>query len=92
MTLSVLEGHSPMQAFSSAIFRICGASRGPSASAELLIAAQYSYHEQLIRSHGIYQNVPMAFSGLQVSNLFQPLQTFLNQNLTKYSISIINEE
>ena len=38
MTLSVLEGHSLLQAFSSsAIFHICGASRGPSASAELLV-------------------------------------------------------
>jgi len=35
MTLSVLEGHSLLQA-SSAI-RICGASRGPSASAELSV-------------------------------------------------------
>jgi len=37
MTLSVLEGHSLLQAFLSAIFRICGVSRGPSASAELLV-------------------------------------------------------
>jgi len=37
MTLSVLECHSLLQAFSSAIFRICGASHGPSASAELLV-------------------------------------------------------
>jgi len=32
----VLEGHFPNQAYSSAIFRICGALRGHSASAELL--------------------------------------------------------
>ena len=37
MTLSVLEGHFLLQAFSSAIFRIYNASRGPSASAELLV-------------------------------------------------------
>jgi len=37
MTLSVLEGHSPLQAFSSAIFRICVASCGPYASAALLV-------------------------------------------------------
>jgi len=30
-------GHSLLQAFSGAIFRICGASRGPSALAELLL-------------------------------------------------------
>jgi len=35
MALSVLEGHFPVASFLSAIFRICGASRGPSASAEL---------------------------------------------------------
>jgi len=35
MTLSVLEGHSLLQAFSSVMFRICGASRGP--YAELLV-------------------------------------------------------
>jgi len=29
MTLNVLEGHSLLPAFSSAIFRICGASRSP---------------------------------------------------------------
>jgi len=37
MTLSVLEVHSLLQAFSSAIFRIYAASRNPSASAELLV-------------------------------------------------------
>jgi len=37
MTLSVIEGHSLLQAFSSATFRICDALRGPSASAELLV-------------------------------------------------------
>jgi len=37
MTLSVIEIIFLLQAFSSAIFRICGASRGPSASAELLV-------------------------------------------------------
>jgi len=37
MTLTVLEGHSLLQAFSSAIFRICGVSHGPSAPAELLV-------------------------------------------------------
>ena len=37
MTLGVHEGHSLLQAFSSAMFCICGASRGPSASAELLV-------------------------------------------------------
>jgi len=38
MTLSVLEDYSPIaQAFSSATFRICGASRCPSASAERLV-------------------------------------------------------
>jgi len=37
MTLNALEGHSLLQAFSSAIVHICGASRGPSPSAELLI-------------------------------------------------------
>jgi len=37
MTLSVLEGHSILQAFSCAIFGISGPSRGPSASAELLV-------------------------------------------------------
>jgi len=36
MTLSVLEGQS-FQAFLSAIFHICGALRGPSASAELIV-------------------------------------------------------
>jgi len=35
MTLIVLEGHSLLQAFSSVIFCIYGASRGPSVSAEL---------------------------------------------------------
>jgi len=30
MTLSVLKGHSLLQAFSSAMFRICGKSRSPS--------------------------------------------------------------
>jgi len=33
MTLSVLEGHSLLQAFSIAIFGICRASHGPSVSA-----------------------------------------------------------
>jgi len=37
MTSGVFEGHCPLQAFSSAIFHICGASRGPSASAEFLV-------------------------------------------------------
>jgi len=37
MTLSVLESPFLLQASSNAIFRICGASRGPSASAEFLI-------------------------------------------------------
>jgi len=37
MTLSVLEGNSYIAAFSSAIFRICGTSRGPSSSVELLV-------------------------------------------------------
>ena len=37
MTLSVLEGHPLLQAISSAIFRICGTLRRPSASAELLV-------------------------------------------------------
>jgi len=36
MTLIVLEGHSLLQAFSSAIFCICGTLRGPFASAELV--------------------------------------------------------
>ena len=37
MTLSVLEGHSPiLQAFSSAIFRIYGESRGSSAPAKIV--------------------------------------------------------
>jgi len=37
MTLSVLAGHCLSQAFSSTIFRICGTSNGPSASAELIV-------------------------------------------------------
>ena len=37
MTLSILEGHSLLPAFSSAIFCIYGTLRGPSASAELLV-------------------------------------------------------
>jgi len=37
VTLSVLEGHSHLYAFPNAIFCICGASRGPSASAEFLV-------------------------------------------------------
>jgi len=37
MTLSVLGGNSLLQTFSSVIFRICGTSRGSSASAELLV-------------------------------------------------------
>jgi len=37
MILSVLKVIPLLQAFSSAIFRICGASRGPSAFAELLV-------------------------------------------------------
>jgi len=37
MTLGVLEGHSLLQAFSSAIFHICGTSPGTFASAELLV-------------------------------------------------------
>jgi len=37
MTLSVLEGHLHIASLLSAIFRICGASRGPSASAELFM-------------------------------------------------------
>ena len=44
MTLSVLEGHSTialLQAFPSAIFRICGASRGSSVSAELLVGHDF---------------------------------------------------
>jgi len=36
MSLNVLESHSPI-AFLSAMFRICGASRGPSASADILV-------------------------------------------------------
>jgi len=37
MALSVLEGHFLIASFSSVIFSICGVSRGPSASAELLV-------------------------------------------------------
>jgi len=37
MTLSDLEGNSLLQAFSSVIFRICGASRGTSAFAGFLV-------------------------------------------------------
>ena len=37
MIVSVLEGHSPIACLSSVIFRICGASRGPSPLAELLV-------------------------------------------------------
>ena len=44
MILSVLEGHSLLQAFPSAIFPICGALRGPSASAELLVNFQSLYN------------------------------------------------
>jgi len=40
MTLSILEGHFLLQTFLSAIFRICGASRGPSASTELLVVTR----------------------------------------------------
>jgi len=37
MTLSLLNGHFPIASFANAIFRICDASRGPSASAEVLV-------------------------------------------------------
>ena len=37
MTLNVFEGHSTLTSISSAIFRICGASRGPFAFAELFV-------------------------------------------------------
>jgi len=37
MTLSVLEGHSPIANLFSVIFRICGMLLGPSASAELVV-------------------------------------------------------
>jgi len=33
MTLSVLEGHSPIASLFKCVFRICGTSRGPSAFA-----------------------------------------------------------
>jgi len=39
MTFSVLEGHSPISSLLSVIFRICGASCGPHASAELLVTS-----------------------------------------------------
>ena len=38
MALKVTEGHFPLQAFSRAIFCICGMLPGPSASAELLVS------------------------------------------------------
>jgi len=49
MNLIVFEGLPLLQAFSSVIFGICGASRGPSASAELLVnfGAQIVFLERL---------------------------------------------
>jgi len=41
MTLSVLEGHSLLQAFTSAIFLICGVSRGHSADSSLCICRAF---------------------------------------------------
>jgi len=38
MTFSVIEGHSLLQAFSSALFCIFGMLHGPCASAELLVS------------------------------------------------------
>jgi len=38
MTLSVLEGHSPIASLFDAIFRICSALRATAVSAELLVA------------------------------------------------------
>jgi len=46
MTLSVLEGHFLLQAFSSEKFRICGTSHGPSASAEFLVLVLCGHEEQ----------------------------------------------
>jgi len=56
MALNVLEGHFLLQAFSSVIFRICGASRRPLASAVLIvrrptdIILYTSYAKMLTRS------------------------------------------
>ena len=41
MILSVIEGHFLIASFSSVIVRICDASRGHSASAELLVARSH---------------------------------------------------
>ena len=50
MTLSVLEDYSPIARLSNAIFRIRGASRGSSASAELLVNIYYEFLVRLKKS------------------------------------------
>jgi len=54
MTLSVLEGHSPIARLFSATFRIRGASRGPSASAELRLFICSFISFKLNRQHSAY--------------------------------------
>jgi len=44
MTLSVLEGHFPIASLLKCVFRICGASRGSSASTELLVHFTLTVH------------------------------------------------
>jgi len=44
ITLSVLEGHSPIASLLIAIFHVCGALHGPFASAELLVVVGKSFH------------------------------------------------
>jgi len=56
LTLSVLEGHSLLQAVSRAIIRDCGATRGRSASSELLVSVAtinvfFSVNQMMLTYH-----------------------------------------
>jgi len=48
MTFSVLEGHFLLQAFSSAIFHICGTLHSPSVSPELLEGLKFHKNQLIV--------------------------------------------